>query len=486
MKFRKIFIILTVLLLIFGMNSSVFATELPEDTTAEETTAAEEASPVTIEQEPLEPYLFAEALEVRAKAAMLIELNSNTLVYEYEKHKQLFPASLTKIMTCMLAIEYGDPDAVLTVSETALENLSEFGSTAGLMQGEELTLDNILYCIMVSSANEGCNVIAEYISDDIDSFVDLMNQKAAQLGMNDTHFANAHGLHNDNHYTTAYDLSLLARWAWQNEQFRQYATATTYVVPATNKSDARTLYSTNYLTTNYVETKYYYSKASGIKTGFTTPAGGCLISTASSGNLDFMCIVMGCSPQTADNGDYGDERFVESKKLFEYGFDAMNFTQVISDTKMIDMPQVLYADGRENVVVRPCEDRTVLLPSTCTADDITLQIEYYNTPLEAPLDDGQEVGVVTAYYNGTAVASCPAITVTAVARSSSKYVASEAGEVVSNATSWVLRYWYLTVPLLLVALLLIILIILRSINVRKAKKRAAARRRAAERRRTRG
>ena len=475
MKFRKFFTILTVLLLIFSLNCSAFATEEQEIATEE---------PVNvIEQEPLQSYAFAPNLEVRAKAAMLIELNSNTLIYGHEMHTQLFPASLTKIMTCMLAIENGEPDAVLTVSDTALANLSEFGSTAGLLQGEELTLDEILYCIMVSSANEGCNVIAEHVSGNIDSFVELMNRKAAELGMKDTHFANAHGLHDDSHYTTAYDLSLLSRWAWQNERFREYATATTHVVPATNKSDARTLYSTNYLTTNYVEAKYYYSKASGIKTGFTTPAGGCLISTASSGNLDFLCIVMGCSPQTADNGEYGDERFVESKKLFEYGFENVRFTQVISDTKMVDMPQVLYSDGRENVVIRAGEDRTVLLPANCNADDVTLKVEYSSPQLEAPLEEGQSVGVVTAYYDGKAVASCPAITVTAVERSAAKYAAAEAGQVVSDATSWVLRYWYLTLPLLLVALLLVILIILRTINGRRAKKRAAARRRQAERRR---
>lgn len=485
MRFQRFFALFMVIFILCALIPTAFATQEDTSEQAEDTSASEETV-AAIHQEPLSSYAFATDIEVRAKAAMLIELNSNTLIYEYEKDKQLYPASLTKIMTCMLAIEYGDLDAVLTVSETALQNLSEFGSTAGLLEGEELTLNDLLFCIMVSSANEGCNVIAEYISDDISSFVDLMNQQAKKLGMNSTHFANAHGLHNENHYTTAYDLSLLARWAWQNEQFREYATATTYVVPATNKSSARTLHSTNYLTSNYIESKYYYSKASGIKTGFTTPAGGCLISTASLGKLEFMCIVMGCSPQTADNGEYGDERFVESKKLFEYGFENIAFTQVIADTKMVDMPQVLYSDGRENVVVRPAENLTVLLPSSCTAEDIELKVEYAALPLEAPLEEGQQVGVVKAYYKGKVVASCPAVTVTAVARSAAKYVAAEAETAVSNATSWIVKYWYLTLPILIVALLLILLIILRSINVRKAKKRAAARRRNAERRRRNG
>ena len=472
MKFTRFFAIILALTLCCNLLFFISAEEIEETTQAIE----------PIEQSALTPYPFAEDLEIRAKAAMLIELNSNTLVYEQDKDVQLYPASLTKIMTCMLAIEYGNLDDVLTVSKTALQNLSEFGSTAGLKEGEELTLDELLYCIMVSSANEGCNVIAEYISDDISSFIDLMNTQAKRLGMKSTHFANTHGLHNENHYTTAYDLSLLARWAWQNEQFREYATTSTHVVPATNKSGARTLYSTNYLTSTYVESKYYYSRAKGIKTGFTTPAGGCLISTASDGDLEFMSIVLGCAPQTADNGEYGDERFVETKKLFEYGFENVAFVQVLTDTKMVAMPEVLYADGRNTVMIRASENITVLLPKSCKADDIHCETTYYSLPLQAPLQEGEEVGIVTAYYNGQPIASCPAITLNAVERSATQYVATNVSNAVSSAGSWIADYWYLFALLVIVTLLLVALLILRAASIRKAKKRAAARRRNAQRR----
>lgn len=479
MKFRHYFAFFLAFLTVFALPLPISATEEISDEDA------------PIEQVPLTPYIFSTDLTVRAKAAMLIELNSNTLIYEYQKDLKLFPASLTKIMTCILAIEHGDLDAVLTVSETALQNLSEFGSTAGLKQGEQLTLNDLLYCIMISSANEGCNVIAEHISGDISSFVALMNKQAKRLGMNSTHFANAHGLHNENHYTTAYDLSLLARWAWQNDTFRQYATATSYVVPATNLSGERTLYTTNYLTSTDVDSKYYYSYASGIKTGFTTPAGGCLISTASNNGMDLLSIVMGCSPQTADNGEFGDERFVETKKLFRYGLENISFVQVLSEAKMADMPNVLYADGRDTIVVRSAENRTVLLPAGCTAADIQTSVSYTTAPLQAPLDEGQEVGIVTAYYNGQPVASAPAVCVTAVDRLKEEHptqpqLTQTVPEVADDTKSWFSEYWYLSLPILIVALLLILLIILRTINIRKAKKRAAARRRNAERRRPRG
>lgn len=431
----------------------------------------------SLEQDKLSIYPFDLDFEIKAKSAMLIELNSNTLVYEYQKDLPVYPASLTKIMTCMLAIKYGNVGDVLTVSHTALQGLSEYGSTAGLVEGEELTLDELLYCIMVSSANEGCNIIAEYISGDIDSFVDLMNETAHRLGMTSTHFANTHGLHDEDHYTTAYDLSLLARWAWQNEQFRRYSTVTTHVVPATNKSGERTLESTNSLTDP--SSKYYYSRATGIKTGFTTPAGGCLISTASYGNLEFLSIVCGCATQTETTGD---ERFSETERMFRTAFESVSYHMVLSDSLMVDMPEVLYSDGRENVVVRAAENCSVFLPIGYDPSSIDFVVTYDNgLPLEAPLSEGQRVGTVTAYYQGKAVASCDAVTLTAVERSTVKYVQAETSGAIGSATSWVLTYWYLTVPLLLVLLLLICLVILRCVNSRKAKKRVARRRNHAQR-----
>ena len=185
---------------------------------------------------------------VQARAAALVELNSDTLVYGMNLDEKVYPASLTKIMTCMLALEHGNLDDIVTVSHEALQDLNAAGSSAGLLEGEQLSLRELLYCVMISSANEACNVVAEYIAGDIPSFVALMNAQAAALGMTGTHFANAHGLHDENHYTTVRDLVTLARWAWQSEQFQEFSTQTSHTVPATNKSEERVLHTTNYLT----------------------------------------------------------------------------------------------------------------------------------------------------------------------------------------------------------------------------------------------
>lgn len=240
------------------------ATDAAEPTAETAAPAENDKAPAAVTDET-PPALndFGQYLDttVQARAAALVELNSDTLVYGMNLDEKVYPASLTKIMTCMLALEHGNLDDIVTVSHEALQDLNAAGSSAGLLEGEQLSLRELLYCVMISSANEACNVVAEYIAGDIPSFVALMNAQAAALGMTGTHFANAHGLHDENHYTTVRDLVTLARWAWQSEQFQEFSTQTSHTVPATNKSEERVLRTTNYLTSGQTVGKYYYDKA---------------------------------------------------------------------------------------------------------------------------------------------------------------------------------------------------------------------------------
>lgn len=419
-------------------------------------------------------YAVDDTYYVRAKASALIDLDAGALLYGGNIDAQIYPASLTKIMTCMIALERGNLDDILTVSESSQQDLVIGGSTANLKVGEQISLRELLYCVMVSSANEACNVVAEYISGSISGFVALMNEYAAALGMTSTHYANTHGLHSDEHYTTVRDLSTLVRWAWQHELFREFSTVTKHVVPATNLSEERELHTTNYLTSGLVVGKYYYEKAAGIKTGFTSKAGGCLISTAQDGDKHLLSIVVGCDTIENDDGTTTDERFTETKKLLEYGLNHFSLVQVLSDTTMAGMPEVLYAEGRGSVVVRAKDNISVLLPDGFDVSKIEMQVSYTSgPPLEAPLDAGQTVGTVTAVYEGKPIASCDLVTLTAVARSVPEYVADKANEAVGGFFGRMMHYWYLTVPLLLVVLAVAVMFILRAVNIRKAKKRRA-------------
>ena len=492
MKKYRILSFLILLALLFSLSVPCFGTEATESTAEEtEATAPVDKLPSGFEKpEAPTEYDFSLDFSVQAKGAALVELNSNSMVYSYELDRQLYPASLTKIMTTMLALEHGNLDDILTVSQTAMEGLSIYGSTAGLVVGEEISLRELLYCIMVSSANEGCNVVGEYISGSVEEFVALMNGKAAELGMTGTHFANAHGLHDENHYTTVRDLTTLACWAWQNLQFREFATTTRHTVPATNKSEERTLRTTNYLTDNRVVGRYYYDKAAGIKTGFTTPAGGCLIATASDGDMTFLSVICGCETLYDENGDPIDMRFSESKRMLKYGLEKFSYVQVLSDTTMLEQLEVTGGES-SRVLVHAKENISLPLPLTHDLKAITMELSYADgQSLNAPVAEGQKVGTVTAKYQGTVLASCDLVTLTEV---KSLTPAEEDPETIPNPTNsptdtptqvpengvWSVlkKYWYISVPFALVFVILCWLLILRAINIHKAKQRAKRRRR---------
>lgn len=477
---KKTRILSLALLLALLLNCfSLTALAEPDDTSSTVSEPTESASPAVTGVTPppeLLDYAVDDTYYVRAKASALIDLDAGALLYGGNIDAQIYPASLTKIMTCMIALERGNLDDILTVSESSQQDLVIGGSTANLKVGEQISLRELLYCVMVSSANEACNVVAEYISGSISGFVALMNEYAAALGMTSTHYANTHGLHSDEHYTTVRDLSTLVRWAWQHELFREFSTVTKHVVPATNLSEERELHTTNYLTSGLVVGKYYYEKAAGIKTGFTSKAGGCLISTAQDGDKHLLSIVVGCDTIENDDGTTTDERFTETKKLLEYGLNHFSLVQVLSDTTMAGMPEVLYAEGRGSVVVRAKDNISVLLPDGFDVSKIEMQVSYTSgPPLEAPLEAGQTVGTVTAVYEGKPIASCDLVTLTAVARSVPEYVADKANEAVGGFFGQMMHYWYLTVPLLLVVLAVAVMFILRAVNIRKAKKRRARR-----------
>ena len=432
-------------------------------------------------------YEGVESITVDATAALLIDLDSDQVLYDQDADQQRYPASITKIMTALLTLEAvgrGELDlsTEVTVDAAALTDITDDSSTANLKAGEVISVKDLLYCLLVSSANEAANILAMTVCGDIPTFVDRMNQRAQELGMTGTHFANAHGLHDENHYTTARDLTILSCWAWKNPDFREYATTTAHTVPATNLSDSRALHTTNYLTSAQITAKYYYSKASGIKTGFTTPAGGCLAATATDGNLTYLSVVCGCETLIDSNGEDLDMRFVETKRLMEFGFENFDYVQVLSDTQMLGQPAVTNAKGRANVVVHANANATVLLPKSCRAEDITMNLVYDSTQtLDAPLEEGQRVGTVTAMYQGIPLASAELVTLTAVERDGGLLdLPSETPtqqETAEKESSGLMKYWYLIVPLAILFILICILLLVRAANIRKAKRRAERRRR---------
>ncbi len=331
-------------------------------------------------------------MDVNAKAAVLVDPDTGEILYEKNAHAHNYPASITKVMTCLLTLEAVDrgelsleqtvtassalhtgigegastadikegeqiriidllyaaliPSAneacnVMATASSALHTgIGEGASTADIKEGEQIRIIDLLYAALIPSANEACNVMAEAVSGDVASFVELMNTRAAELGMEDTHFSNTHGYHDDNHYTSAYDIYLMCREAMKHETFRTIVGSKNYTMPATNlHPEPRIIRSTNALISNFRVAGYIYEYATGIKTGSTPEAGYCLAASATRENRNLISVVMGCEREPGTSGSEGYIYFDETIRLFKWGF--ANFsTQTILDNTKRDIPEV--------------------------------------------------------------------------------------------------------------------------------------------------
>ena len=354
--------------------------------------------------------------ELDCKGAILVELNSDSTVYEYNADERLYPASLTKIMTCLLALEHGNLSDQITVNGALFSSMDEDASAIGLEDGEILTLEELLYCVMVPSANDASLVVADHIGGSIEEFVDMMNQKAIELGCTGTHFVNPDGLHDDDHYTTARDMAIITKAALESETFRIICGTAVHELPETNVSPKEMLYTTNYFLSTILTPDYYWEKVSGVKTGFTTPAGRCLVTLVEEGEYSYLSVVMGA--ETYYNEDdyavYGS--FTESRKLLEYGLDNFTFAAVLSHLSPI--AQVPVTSGAvDSVVVAPEADVNALLP--LNYDPEKIQVSYSldsGESLAAPLTADQVVGTATVTYEGKVVGQTGVRTIASVDR----------------------------------------------------------------------
>ena len=413
-----------------------------------------------------------------------LDLNSEIgqILYQKNIDARRAPASLTKIMTVMLAIESytaGDVslDDVVTVSSNAYAGITADGSTAGLLEGEELSFLELLYCAMLPSANEACNVLAEYLAGDIDSFVDRMNQRAAELGCTGTHFSNPHGLHDDDHYTTAADLLRIVQAAMEYPVFREACNTPHYTVAATNMSEERELYTTNELISTSSNAGYRYSKAAGIKTGFTTPAGRCLISTASNDDLQFLGIIMGAATiNNEDTGDWDQRSFPEFINMCEYFFERYQYTTILTTLYPVAEIPVNQSAGAQTVALAPVEEIRSLVTVDFDPDSVVLEPHLDYESVDAPVEAGTVLGSVTVSVNGAELGTVDLAAITTVVRSEITHRAEETRAYVED--NW--WKWLVGILLLIVFVILFCWFLLQFYRRRERKRKVAARRRALE------
>ena len=311
-------------------------------------------------------------------------------------------------MTALLVMEAVDSgrlslDQEITAS-SSIESLDTAGSTAGIKTGEIMTVEQLLYCMLVVSANEACVILAEAVAGSVDAFVDQMNAKAQALGCQNTHFVNPTSLHDSQHYTSAWDLYLITKEALTHKDFVRISDTGDITLPATNLHDARALHSTNSLISGGRSRGYSNKHAHGIKTGSTSEAGHCLVSSAAKGSLSFISVVLGCDRLTLEGGEIRTMSFYETNRLFQWGFDNFSYKTILTANEY--PREVAVALSKiDHVTVHPARDVEILMPNGLEPEDLERTITLNADPVEAPVTTGDKLGTIQLSYKGTVYAT---------------------------------------------------------------------------------
>lgn len=372
----------------------------------------------------LTPQAYAlPALEIKAKAAVLVDADEGRIIFGQNEQEREYPASITKVMTALLTLEAVDAgklslDQPITASAVVNDQDPE-GSSAGIEEGEVLTVEQLLYCLLLVSANEAADILAETVSGSREAFVELMNQRAQELGCQNTHFANTTGLTQSGHYSSAWDIYLITREAMKHDDFMTIVNTKAYTVPATNMTDTeRELHSTNALISNWRMTGYLYSGAQGIKTGTTDAAGHCLVSSAARGSRTLVSVVLGCEEVKTETGGTRVESFTETARLFDWGFDNFSARTVLESNELICEVPVALSNEVSTVAVHPASNAEAVLPNDLELDQLQRTVTLDNDSVNAPVAAGDQLGTITISYDGVDYVTVPLLAVADVSASS--------------------------------------------------------------------
>lgn len=328
-----------------------------------------------------------------AEAAILMEANTGTILYGKNIHQKSYPASTTKILTTLIAAETADMNDVVSFSNEAVFSIERSSSNMGMDVGETLTMEQCLYGILVYSANETANAVAEHIGGTIDDFIVMMNQKAAEIGCTESHFMNPHGLHDENHYTTPYDFALIAKEFFNNEMLCKMSSTINYVIePTATQPDHMDLWSKNKLLPGKT---YAYDYLVGSKTGYTTDAHSTLVSCAQKDGMKLICVVM---------KEDSPAQFEDTVALFDYGFANFQCLKV-ADYETAYTPNgndffTTSSDifGSSKPIMTLNESDYIVLPNTAVFSDTESTLTYDET-------ENSSIATVNYTYKGVNVGS---------------------------------------------------------------------------------
>ena len=459
--------------------------------TAAATDAAKQAEPTEMEINYAKPVDsnkidgWPQGPKVYAKSAIVMDVNTGAILYAKNVDEALYPASITKIMTTMLAIEHCSLDEQVTFSDNAINSLAWNCSRIGARVGEVFTLEDCLYAMMLSSANEVCIAVAEHIAGSEAAFADMMNAKAKELGCTNTHFVNSNGMPNEEHKTSAHDMALIAAAAFKDPTFRKVTGSLKHTIAPTNMSGENRYCTQHHKMLKETES-FYYPYAVGGKTGFTQAALNTLVTYATKDDRTLVCVSLRTN---------GSQYYKDTATMLDYGFD--NFTNLPVDTTdradTLLFPTQFYhlipdstaADKHEITVPTSVPMTDVSASGTVDGQNITLTYTWHDTtvgtfttpvsPLFASLTDPTSVSYQSAK-------EMPRLLKSAHAKSTVDSTDTESaapgilGKLFTNLTPWQLGLSGILLIAIILYIIILIRTIIRSIQRRKRRRRKARRR----------
>lgn len=389
---HKIFALLITCVMAFSFCYTAFAesvdnnTETVSNTTIDENETSSETNQST-------------ELTLSAASAILMDATTGKILYEKNAYEKQYPASITKLMTILLALEKGNLTDEITFSHEAVYSIEQGSAHIAIQEGEVLTLEQVLYGIILRSANECANAAGEYVDGSLDAFAAHMTERAKELGCKNTNFVNANGLFDENHYTTAYDMALIAQELLKNDTYRSLMSNTYYEIPATNKqSETRYLYGQHQMLNP--NSLYYYEYAEGGKTGYTVEAQNTLVTYAKKDDTELIAVVLKCA---------GAEHYVDTKTLFDYGFENYKTVKALSAGEIsqnVDITETYNdkTDVKETISAVLPQDVYVTLPIDADVSQIKSEI-LCDTTKEVPVESGEVLGTISLTLDGETIGS---------------------------------------------------------------------------------
>ncbi len=394
-------------------------------------------------------------MKIDSEAALLVDMDTDVILYDQKSEEKICPASITKVMTALLVleqIEKGELSAsdMVKAKDDCWHDLDNTSSNQNIRPGEKMSVEDLLYCMMVASANEAANILATKVAGKIDSFVEQMNARAVELGCTGTHFINPHGMPDDDHYSTCRDLYLIAKEAMNYSLFRDIVSTDEYYVEKTNLSSRRHFFNTNGLISNLKYSGYVYKPCIGIKTGTTDKGGYNLLSAAEKDGKTLISVIIGCEPEHKKDGSVNYTQFSESSRLLEWGFNSFDTITIVDSKQTYGQVPVTMSTEADFVSVAPMESISAELPKDITAESFSVA-PTLRSSVEAPVKKGDVLGTLVLSLNGERYTSVNLIAVTDV----------NASEVLKRKAMLqeLFSRWYVKTAIVVVAVLFLLLIL---------------------------